>query len=56
MAALRRSRWQHVPLVILALLALLAAIALTPFGRTAHAASTLLSQGKPTTASSTENA
>ncbi|MDX6209592.1 MAG: hypothetical protein QOE24_1983 [Frankiales bacterium] len=56
MAALRRNRWQHLPLVILALLALLAAIALMPFGGSARAASTLLSQGKPTTASSTENA
>jgi hypothetical protein len=34
----------------------LATIGLSPFVRVAHAAGTLLSQGKPTTASSTENA
>jgi hypothetical protein len=56
MSALRRTRWQYVPFLTLALVALVAAVALTPFGGAARAASTLLSQGKPTTASSTENA
>jgi hypothetical protein len=56
MSALRRSRWQYLPFLTLALVALVAAVALTPFGGAARAASTLLSQGKPTTASSTENA
>jgi hypothetical protein len=56
MTALRRNRWQYLPFLTLALVALVAAVALTPFGGAAKAASSLLSQGKPTIASSTENA
>ncbi|MDX6207310.1 MAG: hypothetical protein QOF39_3367, partial [Frankiales bacterium] len=51
-----RSRWQFSPFVLVAILAMLAAVVLMPFGRTARAADPLISQGKTTTASSVENA
>ncbi|MDX6222174.1 MAG: hypothetical protein QOD91_1228 [Frankiales bacterium] len=51
-----RSRWQYSPFALVAILAMLAAVVLMPFGRTAKAADPLISQGKPTTASSVENA
>ena len=51
-----RPRWHLTPLALLSVLAMVVAVALMPFGRTAHAADPLISQGKTATASSTENA
>ena len=56
-AALRiRRRMQLSSVSLLTVLAVIIALALTPLSTSAHAADPLISQGKPTTASSIENA